>query len=326
MLLVSKIYAQTKKVPEDFGFRHLQYKFQNDPVDVIVISKQGDERIVKPIFFFCQGSLPQPVIKYDENGLYGLLPFDENAFLEEFHVVIIGKPFIPIIANVNQLGENYTYYKDNEKNGTPKNYIERNNLDYYVFRNNFILKQLAKERWVKNKKIVVAGHSEGSSVAAKMASLNKKITHLIYSGGNPYGRIMSMLAESRFNENDSNEDGSDTIGYWENVVANSRTTNSNGGDSYKTTYDFSLPQRDNLIKLDIPVLVVYGTKDWSVAYNDLFQIEIIREKKSNFTFKAYANLEHNFFPVKADRKPDFEVYNWDKVAEDWLAWLMTNQE
>jgi len=256
----------------------------------------------------------------------GYCHLTKMLFLEEFHIVIIGKPFIPIIANVNQLGEKYTFSKDNEKNGTPKNYIERNYLDYYVFRNNFILKQLAKERWVKSKKIVVAGHSEGSSIAAKMASINKKITHLIYSGGNPYGRIMSILAESRFNENDSNEDSSDTIGYWENVVANSRITNSNGGDSYKTTYDFSLPQRDNLVKLDIPVLVVYGTKDWSVAYNDLFQIEMIREKKNNFTFKTYANLEHNFFPVKADRKPDFDVHNWDKVAEGWLAWLMTNQE
>ncbi|MGK4567895.1 alpha/beta hydrolase family protein [Flavobacterium sp. 3HN19-14] len=321
MLLISKVYAYSQKIPEDYGYRHLQFKFQNDPVDVIVISKKGEERIPKPLFFFCQGSLPQPVVKYDEKGLYGTLPFDENPFLNDFHIVIVGKPFVPIISDVNKLGKDFMYLKDIENEIPPKGYIERNYLDYYVFRNNFILRQLAKERWVRNRKLVVAGHSEGSSIAVKMAATNKKITHLIYSGGNPYGRIMSILAQSRFTENDSVHDGSNTIDYWKTVVDNSKSISFNGGDSFKTTFDFSQPQNENLSHLKIPVLVTYGTKDWSSPYNDLFRIEAIREKKSNFTFIDYPNLDHNFFPVNEERKPNYEIYNWDKVAKDWLIWL-----
>lgn len=313
MFLVSKLYANAQKIPEDFGYRHLKFKYQNDPVDVIVISKAGEERVAKPLFFFCQGSLPQPVVKYDEKGLYGTLPFDETPFLDQFHVVIIGKPFIPIICNANKLGKDFMYFKDFEKEIPPKGYIERNYLDYYVFRNNFILKQLFKERWARTSNLVVAGHSEGSTIAAKMASVNKKITQLIYSGGNPYGRIATMLSQ----ENDKSQ----MISYWKNVVSNSNDANAERGDSCKATYSFSMPQNDNLLQLSIPILITYGTKDTASPFLELFEIETIREMKNNISFQNYANLEHNFFGLDKLGKPDYDNYNWNKVALDWLNWL-----
>ncbi len=313
MFLVSKLYAHAQKIPEDFGYRHLKFKYQNDPVDVIVISKAGEERTAKPLFFFCQGSLPQPVVKYDEKGLYGTLPFDETPFLDKFHVVIIGKPFVPIIYNANKLGKDFMYFKDFEKEIPPKGYIERNYLDYYVFRNNFILKQLFKERWVRTSNLVVAGHSEGSTIAAKMASVNKKITQLIYSGGNPYGRIATMLLQ----ENDKTQ----MISYWKKVVINSNDANAESGDSCKATYSFSMPQSDNLLHLSIPVLITYGTKDTASPYIGLFEIETIRQRKSNIAFASYADLEHNFFGLTKQGTPDYDKYNWNKVALDWFNWL-----
>jgi len=321
MLLISKNYSFSQRIPEDFGYKHLSYKYQDDKVDLIVISKKGEEKIAKPLFFFCQGSLPRPVVIYNEKGLFDTLPFNETEFLEDFHIIIIAKPSIPIIADANTLGRDFMYLKDKIKEIPPKGYIERNYLDYYVFRNNFILKQLFKERWVKTSKLVVTGHSEGSTIASKMASVNKKITHLIYSGGNPFGRIMNVLAQSRFNENDAIQNGNSTIEYWKNTVENANTINFDGGDTYKATYSFSLPQRDNLVQMKIPVLITYGTKDWSAPYNDLFQIETIRDKRQNFSFIGYTNLEHNFFPVNEKMEPDYETENWDKVAKDWLEWL-----
>ncbi|EKT4498389.1 dienelactone hydrolase family protein [Flavobacterium psychrophilum] len=313
MLLISKNYAIAQKTPEDFGYKQMSFKFQDDKVDLIVISKKGEEKIAKPLFFFCQGSLPRPVVIYDEKGLYGTLPFNETSFLDDFHIIIIAKPAIPIIANANILGKNFMYLKDKENEIPPKGYTDRNYLDYYVFRNNFILKQLSKERWVSKKKLVVAGHSEGSSIASKMAILYPKITHLIYSGGNPFGRIVNILSEER--------DKANTINYWKTVVENSAVINYNGGDTYKATYSFSLPQRQNLVQLKIPILVTYGSKDVAANYNDLFQIEIIRDRKQNFKFINYPDLEHNFFAVNEKLEPIYEKENWDKVAKDWLDWL-----
>ena len=297
-------------------------KFQNDPVDVIVISSGNKQRPQKPLLFFCQGSLPQPVIKYDEKGLYPILPFDEQPFLDAFHIAIVAKPFIPVIADATTLGKDFTYYRDDKTQLPPSQYAQRNFLDYYVARNNFIIKQLARERWVDARRIVVVGHSEGATVAAKMAASNRKISHLIYAGGNPYGRILSMLAQARAAED--NEEGNYILDYWREVVENRNHIRPGMGDSPKTSYDFSQPQGQNMLQLDIPVLVSYGLKDWSAPYNDLLQVEAIRAGKTNIAFRAYPGLEHNFFGVDANGKPDNTQYHWEQIASDWREWLAKN--
>ncbi len=77
-----------------------------------------------------------------------------------------------------------------------------------------------------------------------------------------------------------------------------------------------------LIKLKIPVLLTYGTKDYGlVQAADYFRIEMIRLHKSNFTYKGYIGVEHNFFPVKPNGKINYDIDNWNKVAEDWRNWL-----
>jgi hypothetical protein len=77
----------------------------------------------------------------------------------------------------------------------PKEYSDRNLISYYVQRNIEIIKHLQKQKWVSSYQLVVAGHSEVSSVAAKMAAECNKITHLIYAGGSPLGRIMSIVGQ-----------------------------------------------------------------------------------------------------------------------------------
>lgn len=100
--------------------------------------------------------------------------------------------------------------------------------------------------------------------------------------------------------------------------------NTSQGDAYKTTYEFSAPMITYLEKLKIPVFVTYGTKDQSSPCNDYLLVDTIRKNKKNFTFKAYIGTEHNFFPITEDNKPNYEIFNWDKVANDWINWLNKN--
>ena len=132
---------------------------------------------------------------------------------------------------------------------------------------------------------------------------------------------MNILAQSRSFDTDSINEGNNTIDYWKEVVGNPNAVNSVKGDSYKTTYSFSMPQKENLMNLEIPVLISYGTRDWSSPFNDLFQIEAIREKKENILFNSYLNLEHNYFPMDKNGSVNQEIYNWDKIAKDWMFWL-----
>jgi dienelactone hydrolase len=315
----SSVLIAQEKAPEDFGFRHLQMPYQGTVVDLLVKSRAGEESKEKPLFLFCQGSLPQPLIKYDEKGKFGVFPFNPDSLAMDYHLVIISKPFIPVIAHVSQLNADYSY-KDSTGN-FPEGYTTHNYLDYYVNRNIDVLRYLQKQDWVSSKKLVVAGHSEGSTIAAKMASIYHKITHLIYSGGNPLGRILTVIEQERAMETSSTAPiAEEQFGFWKDIVANPNN-NVSTGDTYRSMYSFSIPPIQYLEKLKIPVLVCYGTKDAAGTYNDYLRIETIRNRKDNFTFKAYIGTEHNYFPVKSTGEIDYETYNWDKVAGDWRRWL-----
>ena len=314
IILLSLAYSQTHTA-ESFGFRHLHWKYQNDPVEILIQSQKGEENIPKPILFFCQGSLPKPLLIYQGKEVYGTFPFQTDRILEQYHLVIVGKPYIPVLTDVNSLRADFSYTDTTGE--FPKDYTNRNLLHYYVPRNLGVIRYLRKQSWVSRKQLVVAGHSEGSTIAAKMASESHEITHLIYSGGNPMGRIVSIITQSRVNETDTDSTrfGENNLQYWAQVIQN-QTDISN-----RTMFEFSEPMYPVLLKLNIPVLVTYGTKDWCSPYLDFLRVEILRKKKQNITFFPYIGTEHNYFPVKKDNTPDYETFNWDKVANDWLKWL-----
>jgi len=320
LLIGARSFGQTK-TPQDFDFRHIVFKYKKDDVDVLIKSKKGEENISKPIFLFCQGSLPIPLIKYRGNDSYDVFPFNPDSLSIKYHLVIISKPFIPVMADYTTLSPNFSFIDSSGK--FPKGYSDRNLLNYYVPRNIEVLKYLQKQKWVTKTQLVIAGHSEGSTVAAKMASEYKKITHLVYAGGNPFGRIMSMVGQSRESETntDSTRFGENKIKYWESVVKDRNNMDDSKGDTHRATFEFSQPPIKYLEKLKIPVLVSYGTKDWSAPFNDFMRVDFIRQEKKNFTFHPYVGTEHNFFPLTKDNKPNYDIFNWDKVANDWLKWL-----
>jgi dienelactone hydrolase len=309
------------KTPQEFGFKHIVFNYKGNNVEILIKSKKGEENIPKPIFFFCQGSLPIPLIKYHEKDVYGVFPFNPDRLLVNYHLVIVSKPYIPVIADYKTLSSSFNYIDNSGK--FPKEYSDRNLLTFYVPRNIAVLKHLQKQKWVKTTQLVVAGHSEGSTIASKMAADYKKITHLIYAGGNPMGRIMSLIEQGRQNETDTDSTrfGEDEINYWEAVVKNKTNMGDSQGDTHRATFEFSKPPIKYLEKLSIPVLVSYGTKDWSAPFNDYMRVDFIRQGKNNFTFQPYVGTEHNFFPLTNDNKPNYDIFNWDNVANDWLKWL-----
>jgi len=324
LLLTFLAFGQERK-PEEFGYRLLEYSFNGDPVDILIKSKAGEEHMKKPLFFMCQGSLAQPLVKYVDDSAkhYRIFPYTDS-YLDQYHIIIVGKPYVPVVAKAETLQPNSLVYVD-ETGRVPKAYTDRNYLSYYVDRNIEVLEFLQQQAWVDSTRIVVAGHSEGSTIAAKMAADYNRITHLIYSGGNPMGRIMSIISERRYTETPDNLEAEDTFDYWNWVVENKEDLNGEQGDSGRATYEFSIPSIQHLEQLKIPVLVTYGTKDWSAPFNDYLRVETIREGKTNFTFKPFVGTEHNFFPVDAQNRADYQAGGqWNKVVETWLSWLDNN--
>lgn len=314
------LYGQNQR-PEDFGFRHFQIMFKDDVVDILVKSQKGDEQKIKPLLLFCQGSLPQPLIKLNGQGIYNVFPFNLEVFTKDYHLVIISKPSIPLVCDVKTLGKNLTYVDSTGR--FPKNYSKNNLPDYYVNRNKKVLTFLLKKPWVSRKKLVVVGHSEGSTIAARLAVTYHKITHLIYASGNPMGRIMSIIEQNRYLESntDSTKYGEIQIDYWREVVRNKTSMDDSKGDTYQATYQFSNPPINDIAKLKIPVLVAYGTKDWSAPFNDYMRVDFIRKNKDNVTFKAYIGAEHSFFPLTKEGKPDQTNGTGKTIGYSWYNWL-----
>lgn len=310
--------------PQSLGLRHLQTVYKKDTVDILIQSKKGEENILKPIFLFIQGSLPRPLIMYDSAGVYPIVPFKADSLLNDYHLVVIGKPRIPLIADSKNLTDNFSYINPLTKQ-FPSNYINRNYLDYYVNRDLYIIQYLQKQKFINNKKCVVTGHSEGSTIAAKMAASSKIITHLIYLSGNPFGRIMSIIEDDRKNETDSMPLAENDFNYWQEVAASPDDMHSTG-DTYKATYSFSIPPVEYLEKLSIPVFIAYGTNDYCSPFNDYVKVDMIRQHKTNFTFKAYIGLDHNFFPLLPNGDVNYAPDNWSKVALDFYHWLGTNKD
>ena len=323
LLFTTSLFGQKA---EDFGFRHLQTIYKGDTVDILIKSKKGEEQIKKPLLLFCQGSLPIPlIIMYDENGMkgiYNVFVFNTDNISIKYHLAIINKPFIPLIADKTSLTNEMTFADSLGNYST--NYTKRNVLDYYVDRNIQVINFLQKQSFISSTKLVVAGHSEGAAIAANIAYKCRKVTELIYSGGSPLGRIMSIFGIIRNEQlKDSTKNVNGIFEYWSKTIENKSDDNSTG-DTYKGQYQFSNPPPiDILLKLNIPILVTYGTKDFgAISQNDYLRVATISKQKTNFTFKDYIGLDHNFFPLLQNDKPNYDIFNWDKVAEDWRVWLM----
>ena len=318
LFLTFHSFGQTKR-PEEFGFKHLQTIYKGDTVDILVKFKKGEENIPKPLFFYCQGSLPQPLIKTDGDETYGVFSFKPDSLAKYFHIAIVSKPYVPLIMDKKNLGSQFCYLDTSGK--MVKNYSDRNLLDYYVKRDIEVIKFLQKQNWISTEKLVLAGHSEGSTIVSKITSIYPKVTHLIYSSGNPFGRIMSIIGQSRQEENDTTKIADEDFVMWQNSINSPNSLDFSQGDTHKATVEFSKPPIKYLEKIKIPVLISYGTKDWCAPFNDYLRVEMIRKHKTNFTFKAYIGTEHNFFPLKPNGEINYDIFNWDKVADDWLSWL-----
>ncbi|WP_347175526.1 alpha/beta hydrolase family protein [Polaribacter uvawellassae] len=322
LILFITVNAFSQKSAKDFGYRHFPIDFKNDTVHIIVKSKKNEEQIKKPIFIFIQGSLAKPVLKYNGEKHYPPFPFSSKILEDNYHLIVINKPQIPYITDIENLDDNKEFI-DKETNLPPSEYLERNYLDYYVERNSKVIQYLKKQNWVDSSKIVVAGHSEGSTIAVKMATTNQNVTHLIYSGGTPYySRIMSIISQDREIENDSISWVERDFEYWQNTNKNKfDISREHGFNTYKGTYSFSQNLSEDFKKLNIPTLVSYGTKDTASPFNDLLRIQMIESNKTKIDFKAYIGLEHNYFPLNSDGSLNYNEFNWDKVAMDWKKWL-----
>lgn len=311
------VFAQTK-TPADFDYQHLRMRYQDDTVHILVLSRKGDEKKRKPVFFFAQGSSPSPVVLYDEQGPYRLFPIKMDSLLARCHLVVVGKPGLPLVGNLRKLGPGGSV-ADPKTGLLPAKYCQHNYLEYYVQRNQAVIRYLTRQPWVQAEDITAMGHSEGSTVVARMARQSNHLRRVIYLAGSPLGRMLTQISGARM-ANDST-DAERLFQRWQEVVAAPGEIDCHG-DSNQLISSLSNTQSplDDLLHSKIPVFVGYGTRDRSALLNDYLRLEALRRHKTNFSFHAYSDVEHNFFGF-TNGQIDYKKGQWDGVARDFLLWM-----
>lgn len=300
-----------------------------DSITFLVIDKDIKER--KPLFLWCQGSLPLPLyINFEKEGPWmmagGISNFDYQEIVKHYHLVVISMPRTPLMVEEKQVNNSYWYFGDSGDKNTPtKEFQEADYLQNYTNRAIEVLEFLKGQDWVDNSKLVVAGHSQGSKIALDIAMQYKRISKLGLFGFNSFGRIDQLVRQAR-------KDAENKVISWEQAdekIEGLYQFYRDANDAQKRKEDanlvawhsFSNPTIDHLVKLDKPIYLAYGTADIVSDLCDLIPLYFIREQKDNLTYRRYSNLEHNFFEI-SEGKADHSKPHWKEVMHSFVEWSL----
>jgi hypothetical protein len=335
VLLITQLsFSQTttKNSPTDFGFTAFDIKGSLDSIHFIVSDTTFKNK--KPVFLFCQGSLPFSLF-YKEDSTHTwdqTMPFEYKKHLNEYYFVEISKPGIPVFSA--SADKNY-YYVDPTSGKTPPKYFQNDYLDYYVTAANEVIAFLIRQKWVDASTIVIAGHSQGSKVVSKLGAINKHVTHEIYLAGNPLGRFDQYIRTQRRDalmgkiSGEEAQEAIDTLySQYEKMWNNPDQIASPKNETYKEWASFSTPMLPDLLKTNIPIFAGYGTRDITSDYCDLLPLDFIRHGKHNLTLKPYIDRDHNFIKTVVDKSGKIisTDYGWEKVADDFFNWIKNTRK
>lgn len=302
---------------------------ENDTIDFIVIDTVLNQK--KPVFLWCQGSLPIPLFCEIENyGDYflggGVSNFNYQEIAKDYNLVIISMPKTPVLGKKENLNKSYQYVPNLEKpNSFSSEYLNANYLDNYVERASHVLDFLKLQSWVDSSKLVVAGHSQGTKVATKVAIRNKDITHLGLFSANPMGRIDQFIREARLDAQlgkiSWTEADSIINSQYDFYKQTQNQDSLKANPHFKAWRSFNETVYDDWLELDIPIYLAYGTEDRISDLCDLVPIFFIQKSKNNLTLKRYLGLEHNYFETSENGRVDHDKGHWKEVMNEFINWI-----
>ena len=201
----------------------------------------------------------------------------------------------PYFENLDLNTKIYALQKRNISNRTtgifekPKRFDKENIFDNWVKDNAYFIHKIISKEENRDKEIILFGVSEGATVAAKVATLVPRVTHLVIlgSGGLPQSQELKILhpkykeqftkifADICKHPNSTKKDFmAHPYIYWSHIL-------------------FENPM-EYYAKINIPILLAIGEKDKSAPVESArFLRDAFRKlKKSNLKYIEYKNCDH----------------------------------
>jgi pimeloyl-ACP methyl ester carboxylesterase len=314
--VIEKIRSGEPVKAEDFGFQSYHVIVKGDTVNFYTYQKGN--AALNSIYLDLPGSDAEAIYSYhkDTDGSYwfnSLTSFDFSYLPDNYMLVIAGKPGFGFCGNGNDAH-------------IPQQYWDKTSLQDRVMRAEAALTYVRMHLVKKPERVVVFGYSEGFYVAAKLAALDKHITHLGIGGGGGYCDFYDFVLSNLKEAAEKTQPLDSAINSNKRIIANLAmimnkpdTIAFEYGYTYKRWSSFSEPAVQNLVKIDIPIYQVHGTADESTPIEDAYIVpmEFARLKKTNLTFKVFPDCDHSLI-VHKDGK---EINHWDEMMRGFFDWV-----
>lgn len=313
--------------PEKLGLRAYSIADKElGPVNYYVSTNKIDSK--KPVLLYLDGSGPYPLFQYTPRGTGSTIVVDFHNLSNEYHIVMISKPGVPLVDSVkNDPNSGFPIYP------APTEYTKRLSLEWRVESANLVLNKVLQDLVVDKNKVVALGFSEGFQVGAKLATVNKQITHLLLFVGNGLTQFYDFVIQNRIDAQKgliSEEQAQANIeaihAAIKDIYTHPKATDKEWyGHSYLRWSSFcNNNPSENLLQLNIPVYLVGASNDRNSAVlgTDYLYLESIRRGKSNIIYKVYP-YDHSFNElIKNDNgQVTGAKSHLREVIEEGLGWL-----
>ncbi|TND08114.1 MAG: hypothetical protein FD123_2668 [Bacteroidetes bacterium] len=300
-----------ERLKKQYAFFALKDKSKSTDSVRFVVSSSDTLKKKKGIILFIQGSEPTPLFSEVKEGLAPPLPFDPTPYLQDFRFVVISKPGIPVY-HFFESTTNFQYL-DSATNMPPLKFLENDNLQWYTQSAELVLKYLSAQSWVAPDKIMVIGHSQGARVASYLCTRNKEIKKLAFLSCSAFARTYNFSADIRRQQGDEKQEQVQIDTLFKRMAPEIVPGAPEGFYNHHPV--------DDLLKLDIPVLLLYGLSDNSIQPEtlDFVILEFTRKGKKNLDWKPMPGYDHNFFTKDQPGKPP--VFHWDEIAAGIVGWM-----
>ncbi len=317
LLLPQYFFAQT---PEKAGLKQYLIPDAGDTIHFYIY--QPDSSAKTKVFLYLQGTGTYPMINADDSGqcCYNNYPKPlMKGFPKEYAFVYINKVGLPYYAKSRQLK-------------VTQRFTERNNVADRAEVANKVLNYVVEKIYPKATVIAVLGHSEGTHVLARLASLNYRITHVCFASGSGHSHLYDevQLIRSSVDKGERTPIEAEArlkklyMGIDSVLQSPMATDKFFWGDTYKWWYEeISRPPIDDLLRLSIPVLLTAGSRDDKVPVegSDYINTEFVRRRKNNLTYKVYLNCDHSYVEtLPTGEKKD----RWNELFTDFLQFIATH--
>ena len=318
----------TQNRVEGTEFTAFSIKETNDTIDFVIADTILN--VKKPMLLFCQGSMPVPLfVNVEDERIIPLIlgNFDLDEMKKHYHVVVISMPKTPMIAKYAELSEEYFYIGNSGRRNPTDEFSLADYSENYLRRAKLVIDYLKKKAFIDSSKLVVCGHSQGSRIAVGIAATNKEVTHLGLFGYSYERRIDGIIRKIRvqaenceitWEEADSLQ--ADRYEFYSRVLNDDSLKATPHLTSWKS---FSKTSIIELAALKIPVYIANGSEDVGCAETDMIPLYFIEKGKTNYVFRRYPGLEHNFFPI-VDGMPDYKNGEWVNVMNAFIQWTINN--